>query len=80
MHPTRARGGQPVNDFVALLLAVVAFCLAFVTIGATVRLAIALDVAPYGLAPGSFLQFALAGAAGHRAWRRARPKAGSAHA
>lgn len=63
------------NDFVALLLAVVAFCLAFVTMGATVRLAMALEVAPHGLAPGSLVQFAVAAFAGHRAWRRARPRA-----
>lgn len=69
--------GLAVNDFVALLLAVVAFCLTFVTIGASVRLTVALDLAPHGLAPGSLVQFAVAGAAGHRAWRRVRPKAGT---
>jgi hypothetical protein len=69
-----------VNDFVALLLAVVAFCLAFVTMGALVRVALALDLAPHGLAEGSLVQFALAGAAAHRAWRRVRPRDGTAHA
>lgn len=74
---TRCSRGLAVNDFVALLLAVVAFCLAFLTIGASVRLAVAMDLAPHGLAPGSLVQFALAGAAGHRAWRRVRPKVGN---
>jgi hypothetical protein len=74
--------GPAVNDFVALLLAVTAFCLAFVMLGATVRLALVLDLAPHGLAPGSPVQFALAAAAGHRAWRRVRPRSGgdAAHA
>lgn len=64
------------NDFVALLLAVAAFCLAFVTMGASVRVAVALDVAPYGLAEGSFVQFALAALAAHLAWRRLHPPSG----
>lgn len=62
------------NDFVALLLAVVAFCIAFVTLGAFTRLVLALDVAPHGLAEGNLVQLALAGIAAHRAWRRVRPK------
>ena len=66
--------GPAVNDFVALLLAVTAFCLAFVTLGVAVRLALVLDLAPHGLAPGSTIQFALAGAAGYRTWRRVRPR------
>ncbi|MEH3144977.1 MAG: hypothetical protein PGN34_06430 [Methylobacterium frigidaeris] len=59
------------NDFVALLLAALAFCAGFLVLGLVVRLALHADVSPAHLGEGSFLQVALAGAGAVAVWRHA---------
>jgi hypothetical protein len=59
------------NDFVALLLAVLSFCLAYWVLGLAVRLAIRLDLGSLHLGEGNLAQLCLAAAAAVLVWRRA---------
>ena len=62
----------PRSDFVALLLAALAFCLGYWVAGLAVRLAVRLGLGHAHLGEGSLAQVCLALAAGIAAWRWAR--------
>ncbi|ACA20597.1 hypothetical protein M446_6332 [Methylobacterium sp. 4-46] len=59
------------NDFLALLLAALAFCGAFLLLGLAVRLAHQLQLGSPYLSDGNFLQVALALGLAVATWRRA---------
>jgi hypothetical protein len=59
------------NDFVALLLAALAFCLGFLVLGLAVQVALRFQLGSPFLGEGNFLQVALAVGLGVAAWRRA---------
>jgi hypothetical protein len=67
------------NDFVALLLAALTFCLGYWAAGLAVRLAMRLDLGHAHLGEGNLAQVCLALAVAVAAWRFARG-AGSARA
>ncbi|KMO43736.1 hypothetical protein VQ03_06570 [Methylobacterium tarhaniae] len=60
------------NDFVALLLAALAFCLGYGAAGLAVRFAVQLGLGHAHLSEGSLAQVALALAVGLATWRWAR--------
>ncbi|AWN47924.1 hypothetical protein DK419_17655 [Methylobacterium terrae] len=60
------------NDFVALLLAALTFCLGYWAVGFAVRLAVRLDLGHAHLGEGSLAQVALALVAATVTWHRAR--------
>ncbi|MGF3026383.1 hypothetical protein ACQVP2_26615 [Methylobacterium aquaticum] len=60
------------NDFVALLLAALIFCLGYAAAGWAVRLAVRFDLGHAHLGEGSLAQLGLALAVAVAAWRFAR--------
>ncbi|ACL61901.1 hypothetical protein [Methylobacterium nodulans] len=59
------------NDFVALLLAALAFCLGFLGLGLAVQVALHFRLGSPFLSEGNFLQVALALGLAVATWRRA---------